>query len=200
MRWGSKLVSGRAEAETSSLTGKTSLRAAACCLLIGQSSAGKTLFALRFISYLGGRDQVRAERIRVSIPETGKELELIDSSGLSGAIHPDAEARAAAARTLRALIETDICLHVADAAAIGCGAPVSAVDRELTAYARRHLTGRYALLAGKIDHPLGRAGMFKLQRELGPEKVIPVSALTGTGFREVLAFLASRLTRGDNLT
>lgn len=166
----SRVCKGRAGA------GTDARRAALRCLLLGQPGAGRTLFARRFAAYLG---------------KDGTALELIDAAGLPEVVHPDAAAREGAARALRALLEADVCLHVVDAAAVGGGAPVGAVDRALAAYARAFLPGRYALLAGKVDHPLGRAGMLKLQRELGPERVIPVSALTGTGFREVRAFLAS---------
>lgn len=182
-----------------------SRHAAARCVLIGQSGAGRTLFARRFAAFLGAQGAAftpdpAGQRAGVALPGTGATLELLDATGLPAGIPPEAEVRAAAARALRALLEADICLHVADAAAVGAGTTVGAVDRELAGYARERLSGRYALLAGKVDHPLGRAGMFKLQRELGPEKVIPVSALTGTGFREVRAFLTSRLSWVENLT
>lgn len=182
---------------------------AARCLLIGQPGVGRTLFALRFAAYLqerggglnadgdGGQHAAMApsppaqQRVRVTLPGSGAALDLVDAGGLPAGIHPEAAVRAAAARSLRALLAADLCLHLADAAAVGGGAPVSAVDRALAAYAREFLPGRYALLAGKADHPLGRAGRLKLERELVPEKVIPVSAVTGTGFREVYAFLAA---------
>lgn len=182
---------------------------AARCLLIGQPAAGRTLFARRFVAYLKeqgascpgdphvqGAGAAAGEAFRLTLPAGGlaggeRVVELIDAGGLPAGIHPEAAVRAAAARVLRALLSADAWLHLADAAAVGAGAPVSAVDRALAAYARQRLAGRYALLATKADHPLGRAGLLKLRLELDPERSIPVSALTGAGFREVQAFLSA---------
>lgn len=163
------------------------------CLLIGQPGAGRTLLLRRFTAYLRERGGGSGSSGSVSLPGTGITVELIDAGSLPSGIHPDATVRAAAARALRALLEADLCLHVADAAAVGGGAPVSAVDRALGGYAREFLPGRYALLASKADHPLGWAGRLKLERELAPAKIIPVSAVTGTGLRELCAFLSSAI-------
>lgn len=111
---------------------------------------------------------------------------LTDTTGLPDGIHASADVRLGAALALVALREAACVLHVVDAAAIGEAGPgggIYPVDRQIAAYAS--LRAPYALLANKMDLPWARAGYERLRREFAGLRLIPVSALRGTGLREV---------------
>jgi 50S ribosomal subunit-associated GTPase HflX len=135
--------------------------------------------------------------IRMGRGKADHAVQLLDSTGLADRVHPDAAVRAGMAQTLRTLREADALLHMVDAALAGDAdaAGVGEVDRQIAAFAaapgpRRR---RYAVLANKMDLPAAARGLRRLRAALPGCLVIPVSARTGAGFREVRLFVADRL-------
>lgn len=123
-----------------------------------------------------------------------KTFRLTDTGGLIDTVHEFPDVRLAIAQTLRALRRAALVLHVMDAAAIGnrgVQGTVGEVDRQVAAFAP--LQCPYAILANKMDLPWAQTGLMKIAREFAPRRVIPVSALTGRGFREVKSFVWDHL-------
>jgi 50S ribosomal subunit-associated GTPase HflX len=136
-------------------------------------------------------------QVRLSRGKGDHIVQLLDSTGLADRVHPDAAVRAGMAQALRALREADAVLHMVDAALAGGGDPAAAVgevDREIAAFAGGDGGRRYAVLANKTDLPAAAAGLRRVRATFPSCLVIPVSALTGAGFREVRLFVADRLT------
>lgn len=186
------------------------------CLIIGKPNAGKTLFFLNFAQYLGLRhlwlaaggpslplDRARRElvddrphrtldlnRVVVRVPagKGRKSTVLTDTAGLGDDINADPAIRQAMARTLRAIREAELILHLVDVAALpGSVSAPGPVDREVAAFARHR--GGYAVLANKMDLPEARDGLSRLGEVIPGEPVIPISARLGTGFPRVRAFV-----------
>lgn len=123
-----------------------------------------------------------------------RSLWLTDTTGLREDIDESPDLRADMAQTLRAMLESQVILHVVDASAVGRalaeagrdGAPTGAwgdLDEQLAAFGMAH--AGYVLLANKMDLPEARAGLAYLRKRLDKRRVLPVSARCGTGFREV---------------
>lgn len=124
-------------------------------------------------------------RLPVAAGKVRRELVLIDSPGVLDGI-PAAEAvRHAMALTLETVTHSSLILHLVDASR--AEAAVGPFDRELAAYAP--LVGAYAVLANKMDLPAAQAGLARVRRLLPAPVLIPLSARTGRGFREVKAFV-----------
>lgn len=197
-------------------------------IVIGKTNAGKTLFCIRFASYLGIRElrwlmertdgkteekRMTAQEaewalsdaakhntrcmqsLRVQVPrgKMDRELWLTDTTGLSEGVHPEPVVREAMAQTLEALVGANLILHVVDSAALGqslqaghsaASSPAwQTLDDQITDLGRQHRG--YVVLANKIDLPGAREGYRQLCRRFSKQHVIPISALHGTGFREV---------------
>jgi 50S ribosomal subunit-associated GTPase HflX len=183
-------------------------------LIIGRTNVGKTLFCIHFAEYLGltnlgwwlehsdGRTERRQMSVReaeavltnasphftqslqslqIEVPrgKVGYRLMLTDSTGLTDGIHPAPPLRNAMAQTLEALLDADVILHMVDAAQPSW----DSLDQQIFAYGRR--SKRYLVLANKIDLPTAKRGYRKLVRHVSQQLVLPVSALCGSGFREV---------------
>lgn len=119
---------------------------------------------------------------------------LTDTAGLIEKVHAEESIRRAIARTLRAVHEADVILHLIDASRVGDEGSVEAVsevDRQLARYAP--LRGRYVVLANKMDLPWAASGLVKVRDEFRAHRVIPVSALEKRGFKEVKAYVWSLL-------
>jgi GTPase Era involved in 16S rRNA processing len=139
---------------------------------------------------------IRLQTLTVRLPgDKGRRaVELVDSAGLDDDVHPDPAVRAGMAETLRALRSVDLVLHVVDAALAGMSGAAAALgetDRLISRFAP--LRSAYAVLANKLDLPWARAGYLKVRDEFPDRAVIAISALRGTGFREVRAFVWDRL-------
>jgi predicted GTPase len=190
------------------------------CLIVGKPNAGKTLFFINFAEYLGLRllwptgggaplSPCQARRLLVDdTPHRTRRLQraavrvasglgsraavLVDSTGLTEGISPDAEVRQGMARTLQAMQRAQLVLHLVDAAARpGTPSAPGEVDREVAAFAR----GRagYLLLANKVDLPEASQGLRHLAELLPDDALVPVSARLGKGFPQVRRMLARRL-------
>ncbi|MCL6548322.1 MAG: GTP-binding protein HSR1, partial [Alicyclobacillus sp.] len=57
------------------------------------------------------------------------------------------------------------------------------LDSQVAAFGAQH--AGYLLLANKMDLPAAERGLRELCKRVPRQRVIPVSALRGTGFREV---------------
>lgn len=136
------------------------------------------------------------QSMELSLPK-GKgrrNFRLVDSTGLTDSVHTDSEVRLGMAQTLRMLRQADIIIHVLDAAAVGetdVTNPLSDIDLQICRYAP--LRCPYLVVANKIDLPWAAAGLATIQRFLPHHKVVPVSAMDRTGFREVKAFVWDHL-------
>lgn len=119
-------------------------------------------------------------------------VHVTDSTGLSDGLHQDVSVRRAMAQTLRQMLDAKVVLHIIDAAALGQALRRSskekayrldALDAQMLALTR--LKSTYVILANKMDLPEANEGYKWLKRELSGERIVPISAREGTGFREV---------------
>lgn len=120
---------------------------------------------------------------------------LTDTTGLTDGIHPEVDLRRAMAQTLRAIVNADVVLHMVDAAAIGEAGSVekgkhlgaegawSALDDQI-AELGDHKSG-YLILANKMDLQSAKRGYRELSKRFTRHRVVPISALHQSGFREV---------------
>ncbi|MCY0909569.1 GTPase [Sulfobacillus sp. hq2] len=118
-----------------------------------------------------------------------KHLSIIDTVGISEGIHHVADVRQAMASTLARISSADMVLHLVDVSRLGhksIEAP-GPVDEEIARYAK--LLGPYAILANKVDKPGAADGVHQLREQFRGIPVIPISALTRRGFREVKALI-----------
>lgn len=127
--------------------------------------------------------------IKLEIPKgkTIKELQIIDSCGLSEGIHPEEEVRLAMARTLRLIRESNCILHMIDAAKINIDNKTEdillPIDRLIFNYASTEKN--YAILANKIDLLENQEIINILKEELKNTMIIPLSAIYRIGFSTV---------------
>ena len=200
-------------------------------LVIGRTNVGKTLFCVRFASYLGLKDlrfifedadgktgqqhmsvreaertlsdplahrTQRLQSLHIEFPrgKDNRQLLLTDTTGLSDGIHPEPKVRQAMAQTLLAMSAASVILHMVDAYELGKSVMVAQgeasslphstwtdLDEQVVSFGASH--EGYVVLANKIDLPGARRGYKRLSERLSKHKVIPISALDGTGFREV---------------
>lgn len=119
-------------------------------------------------------------------------IKLVDSTGLMEGIHREAEIRRSLVQTLQEMQKTDYLLHVIDAAAIGKAPDDRAVftelERQIAAFSQNR--GTYLLIANKMDAESARAGLLRIKLHLPNHKVLPVSAQSKAGFREVRDVIA----------
>lgn len=123
-----------------------------------------------------------------------RQLLLTDTTGLTDGVNPNLELREAMAKTLEALLSSSLVLHLVDAyevARLGpelaTSGPLSGAWNELDEQIAR-LGARksgYLVLANKVDLPGAKEGYRRLKERLSGQTVLPISALHGTGFREV---------------
>ncbi|WP_290587444.1 GTPase [Alicyclobacillus sp.] len=123
--------------------------------------------------------------------KTARQLLLTDTTGLVAGIHPDGPLRESMAQTLQAMMDADLILHMVDAGAIGRGiagreggpAGWDALEEQIASFGLRR--GGYVILANKMDLSGALDGYRYLCRRYSKQRVLPISALHGTGFREV---------------
>lgn len=170
LQWVVERTDGRTEQRRVSLTR---------CDDWGQRLAGPTRFL---------------QSICLDVPFRGRSRHLLltDSAGLAERGQQAGEERASVAQTLSMLMEADIVVHVLDAHFVGSRvgdgvratfSAVHAVDSLVTQVAGRR--SDYLILANKMDLPSAKAGYRFLCKQFSKQRVFPVSALYGTGLREV---------------
>lgn len=137
---------------------------------------------------------VQAVELELPKGKGRRSFRLCDTGGLTDAVHGAPDVRMAIAQALRAMRTAGLVLHMIDAAAVGgrgVEAGISEVDRQVAAFA--HLRCPYAILANKMDLPWAQTGLMRIAREFPSQRVIPISAMDGRGFREVKAFVWEHL-------
>lgn len=124
--------------------------------------------------------------------KTDKVVRITDSAGLSDGLHQDDNVRKAMAQTLRSMLDARMILHVIDTAALGyatkerqhADAPsFQSLDVQMIALGQSR--SNYVILANKMDLPIAAEGLRWLKSQLGNERIVPISAREGSGFREV---------------
>jgi predicted GTPase len=132
---------------------------------------------------------VQGVNIDIAIGKTARQLAVLDTVGISEGIHEAVDVRRAMAATLAELSKADLIMHMVDASSVDRQRPESPgpVDEEIYQYAR--LLGPYAVLANKVDKADTADAVRQLRAHYQGIAVIPVSALTRRGFREVKAFV-----------
>jgi 50S ribosomal subunit-associated GTPase HflX len=127
------------------------------------------------------------------------QLVLTDTAGLCDGIPNDPEVRCAIAKTLSAMVSTETLFHIVDVQNFAyvqenvkestkeglkeCPNAIQSLDRALATFGSTRKD--YILLANKMDLPGAKKGFHMLKRAFPKQRVIPISALTGMGFREV---------------
>jgi 50S ribosomal subunit-associated GTPase HflX len=117
-----------------------------------------------------------------------KTVELVDTTGLIDEIHDDPLTRKAMAQTLSAIRGAQIIIHVIDAHLFGHADGLSDpregdLDMQLAAFAGPR--GGYCIVANKMDLPGAKRGLARIRRLFTGYKVLPVSAATREGLKEV---------------
>lgn len=127
--------------------------------------------------------------IKLEIPKGKniKELQILDSCGLSEGIHPEEDVRLAMAKTLRLIRESNCVLHMIDAAKLNMDnierGILLPIDRLIFDYAS--LEKNYAILANKIDLLESEDIINILKEKLKDTIIIPLSAIYQKGFNTV---------------
>ena len=135
---------------------------------------------------------LQAMELSIPVGKGRKTVKLIDSAGLGNGVHEDPEVRRSMVQTLQAIRNADLILHMVDAAQVGRQEdevqPLSEVDRQVVGFGQNN--GQYVILANKMDQSSATKGLGRLQSSLPNQKIIPISALTQAGFKEVRIIVA----------
>ncbi|MGE5575679.1 MAG: GTPase domain-containing protein [Syntrophothermus sp.] len=133
------------------------------------------------------------QTLEMDLGKGHKPFYLLDTTGLSEGIHPDAKIRRAMAQTLGVIRDATVILHMMDASAIrrDQAEAVGEVDLELANFARAR--PGYAILANKMDLPAAQEGLVVLKHRFRGLPIFPISALHRQGFREVKRFVAQHI-------
>jgi len=129
-------------------------------------------------------------RLELPVGKGVKRFDIVDTSGLMEGIHKDAAVRRAMAQTLSTVRDAHLILHMVDAAKAGQAGVVRAVgdvDYQVAHFAQ--IREGYLILANKIDLPEAARGVERIRKEFSEHAVIPISALSRQGFREVKRFV-----------
>jgi len=133
---------------------------------------------------------LHAVQLELPVGKGVKRFELVDTSGLSEGIPRETAIRRAMAQTLAAVREADLVLHIVDASAAaqeGAVEAIGEVDFQVAHFAQ--MKGGYLILANKMDLPTAKEGLERIRQEFAGHPVIPVSARTKDGFREVRRYV-----------
>lgn len=97
---------------------------------------------------------------------------------------------------LRHIERTRLLIHLVDAAGVDGREPLAdyrQINEELSLYDQKLINLVQVVAANKMDLPQAAQGLVLLQQELGAENVVPISAATGQGVRELLRRVAKLL-------
>lgn len=137
--------------------------------------------------------EIQLIKLEINKGKTIRELQLIDSCGLSDGIHPDEEVRLAMASTLRLIRDTEFILHIIDIKNIKNDKKgkdiLLPVDRLILDYAS--MEKKYAILANKMDLSFAEMNLKILKKNIKDIIIIPISALYKEGFKEVKKMVLS---------
>ena len=115
-----------------------------------------------------------------------KQFELIDTTGLADSIDFEPHVRKAMAHTLQCMRQADVIFHILDCsqvARLGFLKGIGEIDCQIAEFGQ--LKKGYVILANKIDLPYAAEGLERIIMEFPGHKVIGISALTKSGFKEV---------------
>ncbi|MBM7613839.1 GTPase [Alkaliphilus hydrothermalis] len=133
--------------------------------------------------------------IHLTIPvyKGTQELKLLDTGGLMDGIHKDPHVRKSMAMSLQSMEQAKILLHVMDTSNVSSNQinSISHIDDQLNQYGRKR--GGYCILANKMDLEESKEGLNQLQRRYPDTYIIPVSAVTQAGFKEVKMFVGRNI-------
>lgn len=109
----------------------------------------------------------------------------VDTPGISDGISPDPERRHQTALALEQVMVSDLVLHVIDAGAAGTRRPeaAGAFDTALAAWGKTR--SGYCLIANKMDKAGSQDGLRLIKERFRGTALIPVSAVTRRGFRDL---------------
>lgn len=194
-------------------------------LVVGRPNTGKTLFTLKFASFLGAKSLDITSRTcdglltckHYSIDNAIKELssfaihktrflhsitidtkigkasvafKMTDTCGLTDFIHDEQDIRKGMAQTLGLMRVADFIFHIIDASIVTryYATNIANIDYEIYQYGLAK--NNYLLIANKIDLPSAKENLNRINNIFPQTKVLPVSALHQTGFKEVRAYVA----------
>jgi GTP-binding protein len=165
--------------------------------LVGFPNAGKSTFLSRVSA---ARPKVAdypfttiAPNLGVVDVEGAEPFVIADIPGLISGAH---EGVGLGHDFLRHVERTRLLLHIVDAAGVDGRDPLGdyqQINEELRLYDTRLANLTQVVVANKLDLPQAEEGLAKLQKELGKDNVMPISAATGEGIREVLYRVAKLL-------
>lgn len=135
--------------------------------------------------------EIQSIKMEIPVGKSFKELNIIDSCGLSSGINPDEEVRLAMAKTIRLLRASKMVLHIIDITNIRTTADrvLLPVDKLIMDYAS--LEKNYAVLVNKMDLLSSHNNLEVLRKKIRDKIIIPISALYQTGFKEVKKLVLS---------
>jgi tRNA U34 5-carboxymethylaminomethyl modifying GTPase MnmE/TrmE len=128
--------------------------------------------------------------ININIPvfKSNKLTEFIDSAGISSNIHVEQDVRDGMVQTLTFLKGNYFIIHIIDSVSVAYDKKIDDVDMELYKYG--HKRGNYMVLINKIDLKESIEGIQLLNSIIKDVKVINISALHKTGFKEVKGYVS----------
>lgn len=99
---------------------------------------------------------------------------------------------------LRHVERTRLLIHLVDVAGVDGRNPLAdyrQINEELSLYNKKLASLVQVVAANKMDLPQAAEGLAQLQQELGHDNVVPISAVTGEGVRELLHRVADLLAK-----
>lgn len=133
--------------------------------------------------------------INLSIPiyKGFQSFKLLDSSGLIDGISDNEDIRSSMTATIKALEETNIILHIIDASSIFMREinSISLIDDQINRYCKSKSS--YCILSNKMDLEGSKKGYELLKNKYYDSYIIPISSVSGIGFKEVRMFVGRNL-------
>lgn len=181
-------------------------------VLCGAPHSGKSSLFAALLRVLGppvsryssdNSDQLRCAELSAKQLGSERSVLLIDTPGLCPEVAEQPAQRQAQAKILQCLAQSDILVHVVDAAYLGRPeSTLTPVDQELYQYGSRHMPPA-VVVAAKSDQAPSSLGIARLRQIWPQTHVVPVAVHSGRGLRELRSLLrtvgASRqATRPDS--
>lgn len=117
-----------------------------------------------------------------------RQVEFIDSTGISSSMHFAQDVREGMVQTLSFLKNNCIVFHIVDAPSVSKDKKIDDIDMELYKYGKKR--GNYVVLANKSDLEGFNDGCQILSDEFDDIRIIKISALRKTGFNEVKKYVS----------
>ncbi|MBT9140746.1 MAG: GTPase Obg [Dehalococcoidia bacterium] len=165
--------------------------------LVGFPNAGKSTF---LSSVTAARPKIADYPFTTLSPNLG----VVDMAGIEPFVIADIPGLISGAHEgvglghefLRHVERTRLLIHLVDAAGVDGRDPLAdyrQINDELRFYDQKLANLVQVVAANKMDLPQAAEGLALLQQELGAENVVPISAVTGKGVRELLRRVAKLL-------